>query len=386
MNYNDVILVINAGSTSLKFGIYDAKELNLLISGLFESLSDLPHLKINFVDIADKIDITLDSPTTHVEALKHVLNLLETKNVFFKVCSVGHRVVLGGDYSKPVIIDNKSLEYLEGLSIFVPSHQPFNVAGIKAISEIYPNIKQVGVFDSSFHLTMDDLAKTYPLPISMRNLGVKHWGFHGISYDFVSAKVKKLFPDTNKMIVAHLGGGASITAIREGKSVETSMQFSGLTGLPMSTRSGDIPVDVAIYLLKNGYSVETLEKDLYKKSGLYGLSEKYSDMRDIQGSSRPEDVFALDFFVYNITKFIGSYVSVLNGLDTLVFTAGIGENSDIVRAKICSKLEWLEVKIDQVENEKNSLVISSSDSKIRVLVIPTNEEIMIANYTKQITS
>lgn len=383
----NVTMVINSGSTSLKFGIYDLEDnLKLVYSGMIDGMGNKPKLVIKN-SFSDKVyEYDWASKITHLEGLDFILSWLQTSEIKFDIKSVGHRVVLGGEkFSEPSLIDDETTEYLESLSVFVPSHQPFNVAGIKAIKAIYPNVPQVAVFDSSFHQTMPEIAKTYALPKEIRDLGVRHWGFHGISYDYINRQLTKLSPESTKSIVAHLGGGASITAIKDGKCVETSMQFSGLTGLPMATRSGDVPVDVAIYLLKNGYSVDELETTLYKKSGLFGLSGEYNDMRQISSSTRESDKLAVEHFIYSLVKFIGSYASVLEGLDTLVFTAGIGENSAIVRKGVCDRLKWLGVELDDSENTKNSTVISKPNSKVKVFVIPTNEEIMIAQHTLRLS-
>lgn len=376
-------IVINSGSTSLKFGLYDLdSNLSLIYSGMIESMSNKPSLVIKDKSGNKLIEKVWDTKMSHTDGLKFIIDWLENAPIKTEIKSAGHRVVLGGErFSKPTLVTQEIIDYLESLSIFVPSHQPFNVAGIKAVAEIFPTLPQVAVFDSSFHQTMSDLAKTYALPKEIRDMGVRHWGFHGISYDYINRHLKTVSPESSKVIVCHLGGGASVCAINNGECVETSMQFSGLTGLPMATRSGDIPVDVAIFLLKNGYTVDSLEQTLYKKSGLLGLSGEYNDMRAIQGSDRKEDKLALDFFAYSIAKFIGSYMTVLGGLDTLVFTAGIGEHSNVVRKIVCDRLNWYGVSLDINNNESDALIISNHNSKVKVMVIPTNEEIMIAEHT-----
>lgn len=384
----DCILVVNSGSTSFKFGFYDLNSsMDLIISGLLESLTSNPKLEIKS-DTGSIIHNDLwDKPMDHIEAIRYVVEWVSKNRPDINIKSAGHRVVLGGDrFSSPVLVNSDVVDYLNSLSVFVPSHQPFNVAGIVAISKLYPHIPQVAVFDSSFHLTMPEVAKIYPLPKEYRELGVKHWGFHGISYDFITKEIQKLSPNSKKTIVAHLGGGSSLCAISDGKSIETTMQFSGLTGLAMSTRSGDIPADVLIYLLKNNISLKDLESYLYKKSGLLGLSEKFSDMRQIQESDRVEDKLAFNFYIYDLLKYFGSYIAILGGLDSIVFTAGIGQNSSRVRGELCSKLEWLGLKLDNNANENNEFLISTSNSTVKVMVIPTNEEVMIAQYTNTLTN
>lgn len=380
------LLIINSGSTSLKFGIYqNSNELKLIMSGMIESMSTSPDLKIydEYKNLFHHK--SWDQSIKHTDGLMYLIDFLG-KNTKFKFIAAGHRVVLGGDkFDSPTLLNPDTIKYLESLSVFVPSHQPFNLAGINAINEIFPELPQVAVFDSSFHQTIPEIAKIYPLDKELRSSGVKHWGFHGISYDYITSKLKELNILDSRVVIAHLGGGASISAIKNGKCIDTSMQFSGLTGLPMATRSGDIPADVILYLLKqNIINVEDLEKSLYKKSGLLGLSENSEDMRIIQECKTEKDTLAFNYFIYSLNKFIGSYIAHLEGIDALVFTAGIGENSHIVRSSVCQKLKWIGVEIDESKNKSNNFVISSNTSKVKVYVIPTNEEYMIAKHTSNL--
>ena len=269
-----------------------------------------------------------------------------------------------------------------------PSHQPYNVAGARAIAKTFPGLPQVACFDTSFHRTMPEIAQIYALPKDVREkAGVRHWGYHGISYDYISRQIPKHAPKARRAIVCHLGGGVSMCAMLDGKSMETTMGFGGVTGLPMATRSGDVPEDALFYLLRQKfYNDVSLEHMLYHKSGLLGLSETSSDMRELQESDDPRAKLAFDYFVYSIVKYAGAYASVLGGLDALVFTAGIGENSAPVRAAVCEKLKWLGISLDEAQNEKDGPRISASDSRVSVWVIPTNEELMIAEHTQAITS
>lgn len=383
----DLLLVINSGSTSLKFGVYNNQNLKLIYSGMIENMANQASFEVHTPSGESLLAHQWSGKINHEEGLKFVLDWLHQVDPQSKVVAAGHRVVLGGEKcSVPTLINDEILEYLDSLCIFVPSHQPFNVGGIKALSKVFPGLPQVAVFDSSFHLTMSDLSKTYALPKEVRETGVRHWGFHGISYDYINRQIKQLDPSASKVLVGHLGGGASMCAIKDGQSFETSMAFSGLTGLPMATRSGDIPVDVAFYLLKEkGYDVASLEKVLYKNSGLLGLSGISDDMRNLSSSNDPAAQFAVDYFVYALTKFAGSYVALMEGLDALVFTAGIGEHSSLVRSKLCQRLAWLGVELDEDANKENQLLISSKTSKVKVWVIPTNEELMIAEYTSDLT-
>ena len=264
-----------------------------------------------------------------------------------------------------------------------PSHQPYNVRGACAFAEAFPGLPQVACFDTSFHRTMPEVAQIYALPKEVRDAGVRHWGYHGISYDYISRQVTKYAPKARRVIVAHLGGGSSMCAMLDGKSVETTMGFSGVSGLPMATRSGDVPPGVLFYLLRSKlFDNTSLEKMLYGRSGLLGLSGISDDMRELQASDDPRATAAIAFFVYAMTKYVGAYVSVLGGLDALVFTAGIGENSAPVRAGLCRALGWLGVKLDAASNAHNGPRISTGDSRVSVWVIPTDEELMIAQHTQ----
>jgi acetate kinase len=267
-----------------------------------------------------------------------------------------------------------------------PSHQPYNVAGARAIARTFPGLPQVASFDTSFHRSMPEMAQIYALPKKVRNAGVHHWGYHGISYDYISRQIPKYAPNARRVVVGHLGGGASLCAMLDGKSMETTMGFGGLTGLPMATRSGDVPQDALFYLLRSKQydDVSLVEKMLYHESGLLGLSETSSDMREIETSRDPRAKLAFEYFVYSIVKYIGAYASVLGGLDAIVFTAGIGENSAQVRAAVCEKLGWLGLSLDATQNKTNGPRISAKDSRVSAWVIPTNEELMIAQHTQSL--
>ncbi|MDQ0506710.1 acetate/propionate family kinase [Xanthobacter agilis] len=387
----DAVLVVNSGSTSLKFGAYTTgKEATLLCRGVVDSMSTDPHFVAKEPDgkPLDAHEWGEGQVLHHKAALNYIIGWLEQHEANIKVVAAGHRVVLGGTrFDGPVVITPEVLDYLDGLSVMEPSHQAFNVRGARAIAEDFPGLPQVAVFDSSFHRTMPDVAQIYPLPKAARDTGVRHWGYHGISYDYISRQVPKVAPEARRVIVGHLGGGASVCAMLDGKSIETSMAFAGLTGLPMATRSGDVPADVIFYLLRTkAYTSETLEKALYGDSGLLGLSGTSSDMRVLQASPDADAKLAVDYFVYALVKFIGAYTALLGGLDALVFTAGIGENSAIVRAAVLERLDWLGLKLDAAANAANGPRISTADSKVAAFVIPTNEELMIAQHTLDLVS
>jgi len=385
---SEAIVVVNAGSTSLKFAAYavDAsRSLPLLCRGQIDSMESDPHFVVN--NAAGKQLVVHewgeDRAIDHKTALHFVITWLEANLGDSKVIAAGHRVVLGGTrFEAPVRVESDVLAYLDSLVVMEPSHQPYNVLGARALAEAFPGLPQVACFDSSFHRTMPKVAQNYALPQDVRDAGVCHWGYHGISYDYISRQVPKFVPQARRVIAAHLGGGASMCAMLDGRSVDTTMGFAGGSGLPMATRSGDVPTGALFYLLRRKlFDDESLEKMLYERAGLLGLSGISGDMRVLQESTDSRAVAAVEVFVYAMTKYAGAYAAVLGGLDAFVFTAGIGENSAPVRAALCRKLEWLGVRLDAQANASNGPRISTPDSRVSVWVIPTNEELMIAQHT-----
>lgn len=384
-------VVFNAGSTSLKFGAYgmDAEQPPpLLCRGRIDSMQGDP----NFV-VRDGAGKPWDAhewgeghSIDHKAALQFVIAWLEANLGQVKVAAAGHRVVLGGArFDGPVRINGEVLDYLDSLAEMEPSHQPFNVRGARAFAEAFPGLPQVACFDTSFHRTMPEVAQTYALPKDVRDAGVRHWGYHGISYDYISRQVPKFAPAARRVIAAHLGGGASLCAMLDGKSIETTMGFAGVSGLPMATRSGDVPPGALFYLLRRKlFDDVSLEKMLYERAGLLGLSGLSGDMKVLQESSDPMAVAAVEHFAYAVTKYIGAYTAVLGGLDALVFTAGIGEHSAPIRAAVCARLAWLGVKLDVAANASGGPRTSAPDSGVSVWVIPTNEELMIAQHTLEL--
>jgi acetate kinase len=388
MAMREAIVVFNAGSTSLKFGAYGvdaAGAAPLLCRGHVDGLDGDPDFAVK--DAAGKplgahawgkghaID--------HGAALRFVITWLEANLAGAKVVAAGHRIVLGGTrFEAPALIDAEVLDYLDSLVAMEPSHQPFNLAGARAFADAFPGLPQVACFDTSFHRTMPQVAQTYALPKDVRDTGVRHWGYHGISYDYISRQVPKFAPSARRVIAAHLGGGASLCAMLDGKSVDTTMGFAGLSGLPMATRSGDVPPGALFYLLRGKrFDAASLETMLYERAGLLGLSGFSGDMKVLQDSADPRAIAAVDSFVYAMTRYVGAYAAVLGGLDALVFTAGIGENSVPVRQALCRKLSGLGVTLDAAANAAGGPRISTPGSRVSVWVIPTNEELMIAQHT-----
>ena len=382
------IAVFNAGSTSLKFGVYQVGSeaaLSLLFAGRIDSMQRGPRFVVK--DSAGHQMAAHQwgegAEIDHAAAMTHVIGWLHANLTGRKLVAAGHRVVLGGArYTAPVMIGAEVLDHLDSLVAMEPSHQRFNLAAIRDIATAFPGLPQVACFDSSFHRTMPEVAQTYALPKEVRDAGVRHWGYHGISYDHISRQLPRFAPHARRVIVAHLGGGASLCALQDGRSIETTMGFSSLSGLPMATRSGDIPPGALFYLLRSQrFDAAALERLFYERSGLLGLSGISGDMRMLQDSADPQAALAIEHYVYAITKYIGAYTAVLGGLDALVFTAGIGENSPPLRAAVCSKLAWQGVKLDEPANASSGPRISMAESAVSVWVIPTDEEWMLAQHT-----
>jgi acetate kinase len=298
---------------------------------------------------------------------------------------VGHRVVHGGSlFAGPTIVTREILEELYDLTPLAPLHQPHNLAAIEAVFERLPDVPQVACFDTSFHRTHSELADLIPLPRDIRKAGVQRYGFHGLSYEYIASVLPETAPEIagGRVIVAHLGSGASLCALKDGKSVDTTMGFTALDGLCMGTRPGAIDPGVVLYLFQGlGLSVKDVETVLYKKSGLLAISGISNDMRDLLSRSEPEARLAVDYFVFRVAKEIGALAAVLGGIDGLVFTAGIGENSPEIRRRICEASAWLGIELDSEANTTKGPRLSAEQSKVSAWVIPTNEELMIARHT-----
>ena len=384
----DVVLVFNAGSTSLKFAAYDideAREVSPNVSGSVEAIQGTPHFVVR--DAAGRVIAkhgwTAGRPIDHDEAFRFVVEWLQGRLADARIVAAGHRMMLGGPrYAGPVRIDLQVLKTLAAQSAMEPSHQPFNVRGARAVAALLPDVAQVACFDSSFHRTMPEAARTYALPKAVRGAGIHHRGYHGLSYEYIGERMQSIEPAARRVIVAHLGGGSSLCAMLDGRSVETTMGFSGLSGLPMATRSGDIPPEALLYLLRSRqFDIASLETMLYERSGLLGLSGISGDMRALQDSQEPDAIKAVTQFIHAMTKFVGAYAAVLGGLDALVFTGGIGEHSHQVRSALCRQVASVGVALDEDANRSGSPVISTPESRVVVRVIAANEELMIARHT-----
>jgi acetate kinase len=299
--------------------------------------------------------------------------------------AVGHRVVHGGpDYDRPVLIDHGVVARLERFVSLAPLHQPHNLAPIRSLLANFPGLPQVACFDTAFHRTHDAVADYYAIPYQLHAEGVRRYGFHGLSYEYVAKTLPQVAPEIAKgrVIVAHLGSGASMCALKGGRSIESTMGFTALDGLPMGTRPGQIDPGVVLYLLtEKGMSASNVQNFLYRDCGLKGLSGISNDMRELETSEDPNAKLAVAYFVYRIGLNAGMLAAALQGLDAFVFTAGIGENSVSIRARIAEQLRWLGVTLDEAENSRHARLISGSDSRVPVYVIPTDEELMIAQHT-----
>lgn len=385
---DDFALVINAGSSSLKFCVCRRprnESWRLEARGQIEGIGTSPRLCAKGADGRVLVENTLADVRDGRTALDAVAAWLRSNYGGERVLGIGHRVVHGGmRYARPVVVNRQVLSDLYELVPLAPLHQPHNLAAIEAVCQRLPGVPQVACFDTSFHLGHTQVAQVVPLPQEICRSGLIRYGFHGLSYEYVASILPTMAPEIAKrrVIVAHLGSGASLCAINAGKSVDTTMSFTALDGLCMGTRPGTMDPGVVLFLFQSlGLSAKEVETILYKKSGLLGISGISSDMRDLLGRAEPEARLAVDYFVYRIAKEIGSLAAVLGGIDGLVFTAGIGENSPEIRRRICEACEWLGVELDRQANADRGPRISVPNSKVSTWVIPTNEELMIAQHT-----
>ncbi len=386
---DDYALVINAGSSSLKFCVYRrpvAERWRLESRGQIEGIGTSPQLSAKGAQGEILAETRLDDWVSDGRAaLDALASFLRSKYNGAQLLGVGHRVVHGGArYAEPVVVTREVLAKLYELVPLAPLHQPHNLAAIDTIFERMPSVPQVACFDTSFHYCQLPVAKIIPLPSDIRKSGLQRYGFHGLSCEYIASVLPEVAPEIAKgrVIVAHLGSGASLCALKNGRSVDSTLGFTALDGLCMGTRPGALDPGVVLYLFQSlGLSAKEVETILYKKSGLLGISGISSDMRDLLTRKEPEARLAVDYFVYRVAKEIGALAAVLGGIDGLVFTAGIGENSPDIRRRICQASSWLGVELDEVANAKKSARISTARSKISSWVIPTNEELMIARHT-----
>lgn len=384
---DDYALVLNAGSSSLKFCVFGrppGESWYLEARGQVEGIGTSPRLCVKNAigeSLANQDVQATDGP----EALAALAAWLRSRYGGSRVLGVGHRVVHGGARFKgPTIVNAEVLRELYQLAPLAPLHQPHNLAAIEAVFERLPGIPQVACFDTSFHRGQPAVAELIPLPRELRRQGLQRYGFHGLSYEYVASVLPQVAPEIarGRVIIAHLGSGASLCALKDGKSIDSTLGFTALDGLCMGTRPGSIDPGVVLHLFQGlNLSAKQVETLLYKKSGLLGISGISNDMRDLLGRSEPFARLAVDYFVYRVAKEIGALTAALGGIDALVFTAGIGENSPEIRERICAASAWLGLKLDESANSRRLPKISTNGSSPSVWVIPTNEELMIARHT-----
>lgn len=391
------ILVVNCGSSSIKYKLFDADSLKGVASGLLERIGSRPAvLRHEAGGIVARREVDVSNHRQGLEIILRVLLEAEPKAIgsLKEIVAVGHRVVHGGDtFFESTIVDENVLNVLRKWARLAPLHNPPNIAGMEAARSLLPSVPQVAVFDTAFHQTMSETAYLYAIPYELyEKFGIRRYGFHGTSHKYVAQKAAEILGEPIeklRMITCHLGSGCSVTAVKNGRSIDTSMGFTPMEGLVMGTRSGDIDPSIVFYLIGEGFSPREVEDLLNKKSGLLGISGVSNDVRDVEkeaeaGSKRAR--LALEVFAYRARKYIGAYAAVLDGLDVLVFTGGIGENDPLMRGMICGNMGFLGLKIDEDANRAmvgRTGVISREESKVKVLVIPTDEELAIAEETRK---
>jgi acetate kinase len=388
------VLTLNLGSSSLKFSLFDIDSAvpNKLYWGEVMDILHTPHLNIYTTEPPSSqttVHQKTWAPSTPIEAYKKGLDeifgwLTHQPNI--PLIAVGHRIAHGGTkYRQASLIDETLINDLKTLIPLAPLHQPYHIEGIKIVSALFPKLPQVACFDTSFHTTCHPLSQLFAIPTQLTESGIRRYGFHGLSYEYIVSQFDRYLPELaeDKIIIAHLGSGSTLCAVHHRQSVATSIGFSALDGLPMNTRCGTIDAGVLLYLMQTrGLTIKELETLLYKKSGWLGVSGGISaDMHQLLASDSPEAKLAIDLFVYRINTWLGSLTAELNGLNGIIFTAGIGENSPIIRKKICALTGWLGTRLDDAANQRNDIKISRKESKIGIYVIPTDEATTIAKQT-----
>jgi acetate kinase len=382
----EVIIVINAGSSSIKFAIFAADGSRYPAVLYRGQISGIGNEEAQFTVQGDSHSLPIHD---HQGALRVLLDWLDAHDDDLRVLAVGHRIVHGGSHHiRPALIDEAVMADLEALVPLAPLHQPHNLSAIRALQCLYPEMTQVACFDTAFHHTIPEVAHTFALPKSLYEEGVRRYGFHGLSYEYI-VNVLPQHSEAEadgRIVIAHLGQGASLCAVRNRQSIATTMTFTPLDGLPMGTRCGSIDPAVVLYLFREkNMTVDDISDLLHHQSGLAGLSGISGDMKTLLGSDHADARKAVDIFVYHICRELGSLAAALDGLDTLIFTAGIGERAAVIRDKVCRGAAWLGIDIDPEANDSDAAQISSAKSAVSVRVIPTNEEQIIAYHTYTLT-
>ena len=381
----DALLVLNAGSSSLKFSLFDDRTLDLRLHGEIEGIGGATHFLARDSRETMLGEKRWDAPLGHPEALEFLLDFLPSAAAYDRLAAVGHRVVHGGsEFGGPVLVSEAILAELEKLVPLAPLHQPHCLAAIHSVAKLDASLRQVACFDTSFHRTQLPVAQAFALPASITSRGVQRYGFHGLSYEYVASVLPELdsLAATGRTIVAHLGAGSSLCALSTGRSVATTMGFTALDGLPMGTRCGTLDPGVVLYMIDQlGMTTREVEHMLYNESGLAGVSGISGDMRELMASDKAPARAAIDLYVYRIGREIGSLAAALGGLDALVFTAGIGEHHPAIRAGVGAAARWLGVEIDPAANQSDGPRISTESSRVSAWVVPTDEAKVIAKHT-----
>ena len=386
------ILTLNAGSSSIKFALFErGDEPRECLRGQVEGVGATPRLQVTKPGGPQtEVELGKRQVHDHASALAAVLEFLEKTFGEVVIEAVGHRIVHGGlSFSEPVVLDEQSIASLEGLSPLAPLHQPHNLSGVRAAHQAFPQALQVACFDTAFHRSHPWVSDTYALPSELYEQGIRRYGFHGLSYEYVTSRLREIAPlhAAGRLIVTHLGNGSSMCAMQGGQSVGSSMGFTALDGLPMGTRCGQLDPGVVLYLMEErGLSVREVEDLLYRRSGLKGLSGLSHDMRELEAAGTKEATQAIEYFVFRTRRELGSMAAILSGLDALVFCGGIGENAWRIRERICRSFEWLGIELDEARNQAGETIVSSARSRVRIFVIPTNEELTIARHTARLLS
>lgn len=381
---SDAILAVNAGSSTLKFALYPRMGTTIgtaLLSGTIEGLEagGSPRARIEAAKGSKTVPMPPPSEDRFGDALRTLDAVLQSEAAELRIVAVAHRIVHGGDrYSRSQLLTDDVLAYLESLSPLAPLHQPHNLAGVRAFQRIHPDLPQVGCFDTAFHATLPEVERMFALPKVLRDAGIRRYGFHGLSYQYVSRLLLERSPRAaGRMLIAHLGNGASACALQGGRSVATTMGFSALDGLMMGTRIGAIDPGVLLHLLREGWTADQLETLLYRESGLRGVSGISADMRTLKSSDSSDAALAISLFVHRLVRECGALAACLGGLDVLAFTAGIGEHDAALRSRTCNALAWLGVRIDESANAAveagEAAAIHAPGSTVEAWVVPTDE-------------
>lgn len=377
------ILTLNAGSSSIKFALFRlTTSAHECARGQIEGLGAHPRFTAEIEGApVDVHDLPAGQPTDHAGAVDTILAFMTAHFADAHIAAVGHRIVHGGvNYAEPVVLDDAVVSDLEALIPFAPLHQPFNLAGIAAAQAAFPGAVQIGCFDTAFHRHHPWVNDTFALPRAYFDKGVRRYGFHGLSYNYVSHKLAETEPElaAGRVVIAHLGNGASMCALKDGRSVGSTMGFTALDGLPMGTRCGQLDPGVVLYLMEQeGLDIRQVTELLYRESGLKGLSGLSQDMRTLEASESPQAAAAIDYFVFRARRELGAMAAILGGLDALIFCGGIGEHSWRMRQRICEDSAWLGLTFDPTRNRAGDPIVSDPQSKVRILVIATNEEMTI---------